>query len=328
MTISLCALCGFFCSCTKRTLPGADWQRMSPKQAGFDGGKLRRELDVLRKASGGPGVVVIRHGFLVFAVGKISQPCSLFSLSKSLTSLVFGYLQQQGRVKLDDPVVLPDDPMARRATFRQYLNMTSNYGLDPPVAGKYYAYNNAAFSCIGEYLRDHYFLGQSSQEILQAALWDYIGRQDPVDFASSWSGWDGGFRISARDLARIGLLVLNQGRWNDRQVIAPEFIAALYRPQIPQDAEMNSSSDPAEFFNQLSISKRMKGHYSFGWWVSDVENGNGRFISGRGRQRSFLIIVPRLDLVIAVTNHNRGNRHYATDIEYLKVIEDNLVWWQ
>lgn len=115
-----------------------------PKQAGFDRGKLKRELDVLRKASGGPGFVVIRHGFLVFAAGKISQPCPVCSMSKSLISLTFGYLQQQGRVKLDDPMVLPDDPMARRATYRQYLNMTSDYGLEPSVAGKYYAYNNAA----------------------------------------------------------------------------------------------------------------------------------------------------------------------------------------
>ena len=89
---------------------------------------------------------------------------------------------------------------------------------------------------------------------------------------------------------------------------------------------MHSSSDPAQYRNQLWFSERMKWHYSFGWWVSDVKNGKGRYISMRGRQRSFLIIVPRLDVVIAVTNHDRGKRDYATDKENLKVVEDSLVW--
>ena len=36
--------------------------------------------------------------------------------------------------------------------------------------------------------------------------------------------WGGGMFISARDMARFGLLTLRRGRWNDRQILSEEWI--------------------------------------------------------------------------------------------------------
>ncbi len=38
------------------------------------------------------------------------------------------------------------------------------------------------------------------------------------------------FRISARDLARIGKLYLQQGRWNDQPIVSPDWIAQSTKP--------------------------------------------------------------------------------------------------
>lgn len=47
--------------------------------------------------------------------------------------------------------------------------------------------------------------------------------------------WGGGLFISSRDHARFGLLFLRNGRWNDRQLISPDWIAAARTPTAAQD---------------------------------------------------------------------------------------------
>lgn len=314
------------CSCGRRVEPGPTWTRKPCWQVGIDEKKLKEGITPLRKASGGPGLVVVRHGYLVYSAGRYTEPGKVFSMSKSLTSLIFGYLQAAGKVCLDDRVELSSDPRAHPATFRNYLNMTSNYGLEPPVAGKFFAYNNGAFNVLGDYMRDRFFPGETSGSVLQTVLWDHIGHEDPISMDQLWSGWNGGSRVSARDLARVGVLLLNRGKVKGRTLIAEDFVASLFEPQIPGEAEPCERTDPASFFNQPFFTHRMKGRYSFGWWIGEPNRKLGRYISMRGRQRSFLIVVPRLDLVIAVTNDNKGRRNYASDRDYLEAVERSVRW--
>jgi CubicO group peptidase (beta-lactamase class C family) len=42
--------------------------------------------------------------------------------------------------------------------------------------------------------------------------------------------WGGGMFISARDMARFGYLFLRNGRWNDRQLVSPQWIAMARTP--------------------------------------------------------------------------------------------------
>ena len=42
--------------------------------------------------------------------------------------------------------------------------------------------------------------------------------------------WGGGLFISARDHARVGLLVQNQGQWNGRKLISTDWMKALAQP--------------------------------------------------------------------------------------------------
>jgi len=48
--------------------------------------------------------------------------------------------------------------------------------------------------------------------------------------------WGGGMFISARDMARFGYLFLRNGRWKDRQIVSPEWIA-MARTGGPANAE-------------------------------------------------------------------------------------------
>ena len=56
--------------------------------------------------------------------------------------------------------------------------------------------------------------------------------------------WGGGLWISARDLARLGHLMLNRGRWDGKQILSKEWV--------------DRSSSPSE----------VNGNYGFLWWLN------------------------------------------------------------
>jgi CubicO group peptidase (beta-lactamase class C family) len=53
--------------------------------------------------------------------------------------------------------------------------------------------------------------------------------------------WGGGMFISARDMARFGLLFLRNGRWKDREIVSPRWIAMARTPATanPEYGYMN-----------------------------------------------------------------------------------------
>jgi CubicO group peptidase (beta-lactamase class C family) len=102
-----------------------------------------------------------------------------------------------------------------------------------------------------------------------------------------------GLRLTPRDLARIGIMILGGGRYNGKQVIPAEWLAASFTPAI-------SMPDGQQ--------------YGYQWYLSTVpvdDGANGVYQEktinavGNGGQRLFLL--PRLELVVAVTAGNYNN---------------------
>ncbi|MBC8165705.1 MAG: serine hydrolase, partial [Bryobacteraceae bacterium] len=54
-----------------------------------------------------------------------------------------------------------------------------------------------------------------------------------VQSVSGGSHWGGGMFISARDMARFGLLTLNNGNWAGKEIISPKWIAMAKTPTGP-----------------------------------------------------------------------------------------------
>lgn len=109
-----------------------------------------------------------------------------------------------------------------------------------------------------------------------------------------WAQFDGGgqtdtgghLKLRPRDLAKIGQLVLQQGRWNGRQLVSAEWIAQATR-------EHTRIED-----------RRMP--YGYLWWLSPtVHHGKQvqvAYASGNGGQ--YLFVVPELELVVVFTGGN------------------------
>jgi CubicO group peptidase (beta-lactamase class C family) len=96
-----------------------------------------------------------------------------------------------------------------------------------------------------------------------------------------------GSSFLSRDMLKIGILVLNRGRWQGEQHIPEEFI-------------------------QRATSKLVhsygNSHYGYFWWVEDFPINGKTFtaIEGRGAGGQFIFIFPELDLIAVVTSHNKG----------------------
>ena len=107
-----------------------------PASQGVDPAVLDQALKYLESACGDQGisqVVVICHGYLIWAGADIDNVHNIWSCSKSFTSTVLGLLIDDGLCTLDDKAVkyLPsiDDQYSTygKITLRHFATMTSGY---------------------------------------------------------------------------------------------------------------------------------------------------------------------------------------------------------
>jgi CubicO group peptidase (beta-lactamase class C family) len=115
----------------------------------------------------------------------------------------------------------------------------------------------------------HY--GYTLTQIAGESLQDYLKRRilAPIGITTlNWKldgtgkvlNWTGGIEISAEDLARFGLLYLNRGNWDGRQLINAEWVDQATRVQVP-----------ASIPNALPNSTRKgAGVYGFHWWPNGI----------------------------------------------------------
>jgi CubicO group peptidase (beta-lactamase class C family) len=115
----------------------------------------------------------------------------------------------------------------------------------------------------------------------------------------------GGLRLRARDLAKLGVLVLEEGRWGGRRIVSAEWIRASTSARLP-------ASPPL-------------GGYGYLWWTGFL-NARGAeavpviFASGRGGQ--FVYVLPSLDVVIALT---AGNRFNGKERDHRRALGEHLL---
>lgn len=79
-------------------------------------------------------------------------------------------------------------------------------------------------------------------EIGASNTWRWLGYENSfvvldgriVQSVSGGGHWGGGMFISARDMARFGLLTARDGKWREKQILSAEFIRQAKTPTLPQ----------------------------------------------------------------------------------------------
>lgn len=116
---------------------------------------------------------------------------------------------------------------------------------DLQAPGTFYEYNDVRVNRLALSLMQVF--RRPLPDVLKEAIMDPIGASDTWEwhgYDNSWfeidgqrmlsvpggGHWGGGLFISSRDHARFGSLILDRGRWGDRQVIAADWCDALAKP--------------------------------------------------------------------------------------------------
>ncbi len=96
-----------------------------------------------------------------------------------------------------------------------------------------------------------------------------------------------GASFLSRDMIKIGLLTLQEGKWRGKQHIDKAFIIRAVAPHV-------ETSDGT--------------YYGYFWWSQNKKIGGKKYniIQGRGAGGQFIFVFPTLDLVAVATAHNKG----------------------
>jgi CubicO group peptidase (beta-lactamase class C family) len=215
-------------------------------------------------------LLIIRDGQILYeryaAPTTVQTPHLTWSISKSLLAGVLGVAYGEGRFKLDDPALKfypalekhPAITLGHLLNWASGLNWQEDYEYAPlksSVVAMLYTRGHrdmAAFTAAHDSYAaaGHAFRYSSGDSnLLAAALKTMVGPARYADYP--WTAlfeplgirhavWEsdasGTFvassyaYLTARDLARVGLLMARGGRWNDRQLLPEDWLAFNLKP--------------------------------------------------------------------------------------------------
>ncbi len=286
--------------------PRKQWQPANPAAYGWSGPRLneaRKYADTI-----GPSAVVIVHrGALIAAWGDVDERHAVQSVRKSFLSALIGIAAGQKKLDLnatlaqlridDNPPLTPAEKRARVVdllTSRSGIYHSALYehpswkkrkparGTHAP--GAHWFYNNWDFNALGTIFERS--TGTTMGDAFAQSIARPIGMEDfrpgDVDYLTRTSVTERAmdnesghrayvFSMTARDMARFGLLYLSEGRWNGRQIVP----AAWVRESTRAIADTGR-----------------RGGYGYMWWVDK----DRYYASGAGGHRIY--VFPKRDLVV------------------------------
>ena len=134
--------------------------------------------------------------------------------------------------------------------------------------------------------------GQPVAKNLEDKIWTKIGMEHDAyymvdDTGAAWAL--GGLNATLRDYAKFGQLYLNNGQWNNEQIVPEDWVHASHKPDGPH-------LQPGE--NELSSST---WGYGYQWWVPGFPSTD---YLAAGIYNQYIYIDPMTNVVIAKTSSN------------------------
>lgn len=312
-----------------QVFPGASWDRAAPEDQCIEGEALERAMATIEEFSGQDGIsqaAVVRNGYLVWSGDEIGKNHRIWSCTKGFTSgLVFGLMVEDGIVEPEDsaPTYLPYlNEKYGGVRLSHFATMTSGYDapggdqsqtwwrLEDPLfePGSEFLYWDAALNEFSYALTKA--LGGPLDRLLRTRVMNPIGASDwewgsvtvsrdstEVNGGSGNQKGGGGIHIAARELARVGHLLVNGGRWEGEQLISESWVrdrmaAAQVPATTPRAEEKPDEVGP--------------GVYGFGTWTNGVQSDGTRLwpdappstFAFAGHNNNHLFMVPEWNLVL------------------------------
>ena len=257
-TISTLSLLSFtiFISCSKdSTSPEIDnnqLEHVTPEEVGYSSQQLN-DARQFAAQSGYTAVMALYDGKVFFNWGNIQQNYKCHSIRKPFLSALYGIHCQLGNINLDatlEELGIDDIPPSltaeeKQATVKELLMSRSGVyhkaaaetqemkNLRPPRGshphGTFFHYNNWDFNTLGTIFEQE--TGTQIFEEFQSLIADPIGMED-FSLSNCYYQYEDSlsmhpaysFRMSARDMARFGVLYQKNGNWKGTQIVPTDWI--------------------------------------------------------------------------------------------------------
>lgn len=254
---------------------------------------------------------IYRHGKLMLSMApkpySVSDTMQLYSLSKSFSSTAIGFLADDGVLTAEDRVIdiFKDQLPARLGCNMEHLKVKHLLSMNTghavcclpyirraaaPVTeflntdldfmpGTHFTYNNAATYMLSEIVT--HYTKKTMFDFLQERLFLPLGITDVYwdVFPSGRSQGAVGLHASVEDAAKLGLLYLNKGKWNGKQLLSEKWVAAASAPH--SDNSDNGAKD-------------WSSGYGYQFWRNAKEGYRGDGAFGQ-----LSMVFPERDMVVA-----------------------------
>ena len=283
---------------------------------GYDSKKVESAIKFAIDSTNTTGLIAVVDGKILFEYGDIEELSYIASCRKSILSMMYGKYVKNGTIKLDktlDDLGIDDIngllPIERQATIRNLLTSRSgvyhprsNEGDDTKYApergsvepGSYFLYNNWDFNAAGgifEQLTNKSIYETFEQDIaIPIQMQDFkIEKQQKNGDSTKSKYLAYHFWLSTRDMARLGLLMLNKGNWNGQQIIPEDWVELTTSTYTP-----TSEINPA-FKRDWNLA------YGYLWWIwkDNDEIFKGAYYAS-GSYGQYLLIIPELKMVVSL----------------------------
>ena len=259
------------------------------------------------------------------------------SCTKSITSLLLGIALDRHKIMTADQSVFNffpqydslKTPEKEQITLKHVLTMTAGeasekpgpdnfiqYILNSPMEtnpGGKFRYSGKCTNLLGGLI--YTLENKQADEFAKEVLFNKLGISE-----FNWVKENGvlpcdaGLEMYPRDMAKIGLLVLNNGNWNGEQIIPKEWIVTSTKPYVAE----------SEFFDYgyqwWYRSKRNKC-----WWDDPVHGGkteHDMFLAlGAGGQ--YIMVIRDLNMVIVMTSSDYNND--GMDLQKVPMVIEDMV---
>jgi CubicO group peptidase (beta-lactamase class C family) len=309
--------------------PAEHWHKVeAPEQLGWSSEKLA-EARAYSKQIGSSAVMIVDDGVVVDAWGDITRRFQCHSMRKSLLSALIGVHVDKGHIDLSktmadlnidrlEPSLTAEEKQAtvsdlikaRSGIYIPALGESPTMGAMRPrrhshPPGSFWYYNNWDFNALGTI-----FEQETNTGIFREFQTRFAKPLQMEDFDVSYcrylssADFQNGpysphryylFRVSARDLARFGLLFLREGQWQGQPLVSADWVKK----------------------STASHSKRgLDGGYGYMWWTG-INNGllpnvnveaHSYYAAGWGGQRVFVLPYRKLVVVHRVNTDDPGER--------------------
>ncbi|MFW9948965.1 MAG: serine hydrolase domain-containing protein [Candidatus Thorarchaeota archaeon] len=315
--------------------PTSSWIMSSPESQDMSSGKLldmERFIEDQNIENFIDSILIIRNGYLVYE----SYPSGydendrhhIYSCTKVFTSALVGKALEEGYISSINDYVLDFFPNktfnnvdARKEvlTIKHLLTMTSGltwtdqinyyqmagssdwiqYILDQPMQsepGTVWNYNTGCSHLLSAILNQ--VTPNGTRKYAEDCIFHPLNITNFLWINDIQGIPIGGtlLHLIPRDMAKFGFLYLNNGLWNNSQLIASNWV-----------------TESKTMFKSVEFDQGHGSGYGYQWWVYNWANA----YAARGSYEQYIVVIPDLNMVVVTT----GN----TDFQFIRLLVDYIL---